>query len=104
MWFSGPEMGAICGGLSGALGAAVGITASFAFSARAKQKHRKAYLGFFLAVILVGLAMVAVGIAALFAAQPWYVCYGFLYPGSLIALLTFLAYRDLRKRYDTNPG
>ena len=77
-WIPGTILGAVGGGLGGTL---AGVFAP-------RGKFRTQVLGFFSAVIIVSVVLLAAGILALVSGQPYAVWYGLGFPG-LLCLIIF---------------
>lgn len=84
-WFD-PMWAWIPGTLLGAIGGGVGGTLAGVFAPRGK--FRSLVLGFFTAVIIVSVVLLAAGIMALVSGQPYAVWYGLGFPG-LLCLIIF---------------
>jgi hypothetical protein len=94
-WFSGRTgglIGGLLGALLGTLGAAVGVLSS-------SGKRRELTLGLMLAGIVVGLALLAAGVAAVLARQPYSVYYPLLLAGGLTAVLCAAMRPNVARRY-----
>jgi hypothetical protein len=100
VWFNpgtfGAYYGAIAGSVVGLSGAAIG---TFAGILGPRGKGRRWVLGAMVFIVLLGIAQLAFGIAALATGQP----YGVWYPPALIGLMSAVIFGSLfpvvRKRY-----
>jgi hypothetical protein len=100
VWFNpstfGAYYGAIGGTVVGLSGAAIG---TFAGVLAPRGRGRRWVLGAMLVIVILGIAQLALGIAALSSGQP----YGVWYPPALIGLMSAVIFGSLfpvvRKRY-----
>ena len=87
-WIPGTVYGCVAGILGGLVGWLV-----------PRGKARRFILSAWIALWATGLALLAVGIAALLAGQPWGVWYGILLPGAIGALVVGGNLLVILKRY-----
>jgi peptidoglycan/LPS O-acetylase OafA/YrhL len=95
-WFD-PDLyawipGTVYGVAVGLLGVVVGVLAQ-------RGRARGFVINAWIAAWLVGLALLAVGVAALLQGQPWGIWYGFLLPGVIGAAVVGGNYFTIAKRY-----
>jgi hypothetical protein len=84
--------GGVLGSLIGVLGAAIGTLA-------ARGRARRFAIGSLWAVAALGVALLAVGIAALVSSQPWVVWYSAALTGGLCLALGVAMMGVVRRRY-----
>jgi len=94
-WWSsraGGWIGGIGGSTIGISGAIIGILAGLG-------KARKLVMVLFAALIIVGIASLCVGVAAVFMSQPYAVYYPLLLGGGILTVVLGLNYKVIRRRY-----
>ena len=98
-WFS-EQMAGLYGGLLGGVGGSLGgLYGGLAGWLAPRGKARELILGVHWSFILLGLAALGVGLAALFDGQPYHVWYVFVLPGVLLVVLFGALLPVIRQRY-----
>ena len=101
-WVANPGIyGAIIGGVVGGLGGTLGgMLGALAGTWAPQGKGRKLVLGGFWAFAIAGVALMAIGVCAFAAGQPWWIGAPLLLAGALFSGIMGPLIPVIRRRYD----